>query len=243
MARLLGTGLGLLALLALIWWGWEGGTPTERGSSLPHFSREPQAAQTPTDPTEVWEPETAGAMLIARSLLPYDGPALWDEGADLSSVAALELWNAGKQTIRYAEVVVQQGERVLTFTVTYIPPNGRVIVPEKDLQVYTRDAVMDISYPVVLPLVDGAGSKTIAVTEDGVFSLNVTNGAEESFSYVRVFYKQYDNENDVYVGGITYSAVLTDLEPGERRPVMPYRYAAGYAKVVAVVTERKTGDS
>ncbi len=238
MARLLGTGIGLLAVLGMIWFGWEYGVIDAKGSTVPHFHREPQETDAPTDPAEDYDP-VVGAMLIAKSLLPYEGPVLWDERESLSTVAALELWNAGDRGIRYAEVVLQQGERTLTFTATYIPPGGRVIVPEKDRQVYTQEAVADIAYPVVIPMEGEMGSETVDVAESGMFALTVTNGTKDCLPCVRVFYKQYDAGQGAYVGGVTYSAVLTDLKPGESRGLMLYRYAAGYAKVVAVIIEKE----
>lgn len=237
MARLFGAGLGLLAMLTVIWLGWEFGSPAVSGSTLPPAFQAPEETQPPIEPTDGYDP-VAGAMLIAKELLPYDGPALWDAG-EIGGVAALELWNAGDKLIRYAEVVVRQGERELTFAVTFLPPGGRVIVPEKEQQPYTRAAVTDIFYPIVLPMDKETGSERVTVTESGAFSLVVTNVTEEALSCVRVFYKQYDARRGVYVGAATYSAVLTGLKPGERRTVMPYRYAAGYTKVVAVVAERE----
>lgn len=234
MARLLEIGVSLLALLALIWCGWEEGVPR----TPPQSYREPETTQRPDEPTDAYDPVT-GAKLIANALLPYDGPILWEGEEDLSSVAALELWNAGDCGIRYAEVVVQQEGRVLTFSATYIPPGGRVVVPEKDRQAYTRGAVTDISYPAVIPLEEEAGADMVAVRENGSFALTVTNHGENSISCVRIFYKQYDSRQEVYAGSVTYSVVLTDLKPGESRNLMLYRYAAGYAKVVAVVAEKE----
>lgn len=237
MARLFGAGFGLLAMLTVIWLGWEMGSPRVSGSTLPPACQESETTQPSIESTDGYDP-VAGAMLIASGLLPYDGPALWDEG-EIGGVAALELWNAGDKLIRYAEVVVHQGERELTFAVTFLPPGGRVIVPEKAQQEYTRAAVTDISYPIVLPMEQETGAERITVAESGAFSLVITNGTEKPRSCVRVFYKQYDARRGVYVGCTTYSAVLTDLKPEEIRTIMPYRYAAGYAKVVAVVAERE----
>lgn len=243
MARLLGVGISLLAVLALIWGCWEKGVPAVSGSTVPPYLWETQESQPPTSPEEDTQPPydpVAGAMLIASHLLPYDGPVLWDgEGTDLSSVAALELWNAGDTGVEYAQVIVWQGERELRFEVTYIPPGGRVIVPEKDASPYFRGAVTDIEYPVVVPMEEAVQTDAVAIAENGAFAMTVTNVTENTLSCVRVFYKQYDAQKGMYVGGVTYSAVLTDLKPGESRNLMPYCYAAGYAKVAAVVTEWK----
>lgn len=240
MARLLEVSISLLTVLAVIWGGWWKGLPATAGNKTPYDLQQPQETTPSTAPTEETQPQydpVAGALLICKSLLPYDGPALWEEGAQLPSVAALELWNAGDIGIRYAEVVVVQGDRELRFEATYIPPGGRVVVPEKNGQEYLRDAVTDISYPVVIPMEKETGAAAVSVTENGTFAVTVTNVTQERIACVRIFYKQYDAEHDVCVGGTTYSAVLTDLKPGESRNLMPYRYAAGYAKIVMVIVE------
>ena len=65
----------------------------------------------------------------------------------------------------------------------------------------------------------------------------VTNLTDRVLPYVRIFYKQHDAKEDLHIGGITYSAVLPDLMPGETRDITPYRYANGHSAVVAVVID------
>lgn len=236
MARLLGICVGLIGVLALIWFGWGNGLPSVSGTTVPQFHQKPQVSDPqPTDPPPTQYDPVAGAMLVARNLLPYDGPKIWDVEGETAGVASLELWNAGDTAVRYAEILVWQGQKAYTFTATYIPPGGRVVVLEKNGSPYTRDAVTDVEYAVVVPM--EASAAAVSVTEDGAFSLKVRNESQEILSVVRVFYKQYDAQKDVYIGSMTYSAVIHDLRPGDSKSLAPYGYAAGYAKVVAVVTE------
>jgi len=244
MGRLLGVIMGLLAELVLVWVCWGNDIPGQpspsRSDSLP---QQTVPSTQPQEETETSYDPVAGAMLIARSLLPYDGPALWDKEGDMSGVAALELWNAGERGIQYAQILVRQEDRELVFTATYIPPGGTVVVPEANAHPYSKGAVTEIEFPVVVSMEDGWRPDGVSVTENGAFSLTVTNETQETIPCVRIFYKQYDAQRGVYVGIVTYSIVISDLKPGESRTVMPYAYAADHAKVVAVVTERKTGDS
>ena len=236
MARLLGVSISLLAVLALIWVCWGNGLPAASGTTVPQFHQKPQESEPqPTDPPPTQYDPVAGAMLVARNLLPYDGPKLWDEEGELSGVASLELWNAGDTAIRYAEILVWQGQKAYTFTATYIPPGGRVVVLEKNRSPYTREGVTDVEYAVVVPMEESEA--TVIVAEDDAFSLRVRNETQELLSTVRVFYKQYDAQKDVYIGTMTYSAVIHDLRPGESKSLVPYGYVSGYTKVVAVVTE------
>ena len=146
MARLLGIIGGLMAELALIWFCW-GNYAAPSDHTVLQFWRQPQNTQPATEPEETTLPlddPVAGVMLIARSLLPY-------EGQEMPGSAALELWNGGDKAIAYAQVIVVQGERELRFEAADIPPGGRVIVPERDGQPYLRGAVTEVFCPVVIP--------------------------------------------------------------------------------------------
>ena len=79
--------------------------------------------------------------------------------------------------------------------------------------------------------------RTVSIKETGMCTLEITNLTGQNLSGIRVFYKHHEGTRDLYVGGITYSTVIPALEPGETRSVTPYRYASGYAQVVAVVPE------
>lgn len=74
------------------------------------------------------------------------------------------------------------------------------------------------------------------VTENADHSLTVTNLTGEDIACVRIFYKLYMQDEDVYVGGITYNARLVDLPAGGSQTVTPSHYAKGYSRVVMVRT-------
>ena len=71
-------------------------------------------------------------------------------------------------------------------------------------------------------------------TENG--SLLVTNLTDEEIPCVRIFYKFYMEEEEAYVGGITYTAKLTGLSAGGSQTVSPSHYAAGSSRVMMVRT-------
>ena len=76
----------------------------------------------------------------------------------------------------------------------------------------------------------------VRVTDNGDNSLTVTNLTQEPIVCVRVFYKYYMEDLDVYVGGIAYTAKVTDLQPGEEVQIIPSHYAAGSSRIVMVRT-------
>ena len=221
------------------------------GAELPSFSAPQMSVTETTVPTKEPEPtyvQTGNQQglpcavrytpLVAKQLSGYDGPYLEDgTEEELIGVAALVVENTATVGIEYVQLVVSQGQRELVFDATYIPPRGTVLILEKNRQSYTRDAVTGCRCKTLIPgLFDWEKDRVLIQPGEG-FSMTVTNLTAEVMPCVRVFYKQHEGASDLYVGGITYSAVIPDLQPGETRQITPYRYANGYSAVVAVVID------
>jgi len=209
---------------------------------------EPSSGQKPTVP----DAEQVGAnddpagfpfaleytSLVAQKLIAYEGAYLEDGSEEaVEDVAALILENTGTTGIEYAQIVMMQNGRELSFDGTYIPPKSTVLLLEENKQPYSDAAVTDGHCRTVIPGVFDRAERTVSVKEAGMCTLEVTNLTDQSLSGIRIFYKHHQGENDLYVGGITYSTVILALEPGQTRSITPYRYASGYAQVVAVVPE------
>ncbi len=217
----------------------------------PSFSQPPASLEAtrpaPTEPTVI---QVGGSQqgdlpqalqytsLVARDLVGYDGPYLEDGSEEeLIGVAALLLENTGSIGIEFAQIIVAQEGRELVFDATYIPPRSTVLVLEKNRRAFFRDPVESVRCRTLIPgSFDWAKDSILTEPGEG-FSLQVTNLTDRSFRFVRVFYKQFDGPEDLLIGGITFSAVIPDLAPGETRVITPYRYANGYSSIVAVVTE------
>lgn len=176
--------------------------------------------------------------LVAQKLIAYDGAYLEDGSEEnVVDIAALVLENTGTTGIEYAQIVLVQSGRELYFDATYIPPKSTVLLLEENKQPYSDFPVTACRCRTVIPGVFDRAERTVAVKETGMCTLEVTNLTEQEMDCVRIYYKHHEGENDLYVGGITYSAVIPNLSPGETRSITPYRYASGYAQVVAVVPE------
>jgi hypothetical protein len=176
--------------------------------------------------------------LVAQKLIAYEGVYLEDGSEEtVEDVAALILENTGTIGIEYAQIVMMQNGKELSFDATYIPPKSTILLLEENKQHYSDAPVTDCHCRTVIPGVFDRAERTVAVNETGMCTLEVTNLTDQKMEGVRIFYKHHEGENDLYVGGITYSTVIPDLEPGQSRSISPYRYAAGYTQVVAVVLE------
>ena len=78
------------------------------------------------------------------------------------------------------------------------------------------------------------GQVLVEENEDG--SLLVTNLTDKTIPTIRIFYKYYMYDEEVYVCGITYTARIRDLEGGASCVIAPSHYMAGASKVVMVRT-------
>lgn len=225
-----------------------------KGGTVPVFSSEPEQMQSfpsQSSPTEETLIQTGNEQegtsfplalqyttLVVEAFSSYDGPWLEDGSEEnVIGVAALLVRNTGTVGIEYARITLQQNGREMTFDATYIPPKGSVLLLEEEKQPYTDAPVTQCRYRTVIPGDFDLSQREIRIEEEGLGNLKVTNLTDQPMGCVRVFYKHHEGKSDLYVGGITYSVVIPDLQPGETRTVTPYRYACGYALVVAVVEE------
>lgn len=87
-------------------------------------------------------------------------------------------------------------------------------------------------------VVDGfeMSRELVEVTENGDGSLTVTNLTGETIPCVRVFYKFYMADVDVYLGGITYTAKLEELAAGASQQIRPSHFPAGMSRIVMIKT-------
>lgn len=231
------------------------GFAEKENGMIPVFSSEPEQMQSfpqQTDSTEQTFVQTGEELpeehsfplalqyttLVVEAYSSYDGPWLEDGSEEnVMGVAALLVRNTGSIGIEYARITLVQNGSEMIFDATYIPPKGSVLLLEENKQSYSDAPVTQCRYRSVIPGDFDLSQRKVRIEEEGLGSLKVTNLTQEPMRCVRVFYKHHEGQSDIYVGGITYSVVIPDLQPGETRTVTPYRYACGYALVVAVVEE------
>lgn len=224
-----------------------------RAGRVPETSEEPPSFSLRSEPTEATQatltqtsvelsPEFPCSLrytsLVVQGLVCYDGPYS-EDGSDeeVFGVAALVVENTATVGIEYTQIVLTQDGRELSFDATYIPPRSTILIPESSRAPYSTAAVDSCRCRTVIPGDFDWSKNLITLADEGLCSLAVTNLTEETVSCVRIYYKAHLGREDLYVGGITYSVTVTDLAPGETRIVTPYRYASGYAQVVAVEAE------
>jgi hypothetical protein len=177
------------------------------------------------------------AGLIVQHMVQYEGPFLEDGSQEpVAEVAALMICNPRKQGISRAELVLWQGEEQLEFCITYLPPGGKILVLEKNGKRYSKEAITQCVCAVlqVGDFYEEKGELAVVEQQD---VLIVENRTQRFIERVVVYYKEYIQSGNYYLGGRTRTAVLEGLQPGERRQILPYGYAPGYSRVICALEE------
>lgn len=237
MVRFFAVCVSLAVLLGLILHCFTGNpAAAAKAAPKPEPQFYPAEAETVPEPVEQTLCRLPYANIMAKRLICFDGPFYEDRNAEeMVGVAALELQNNGDTLVEYVEAVVYQEHRQLHFEATYIPPGGSVLVLEKDAQLYDTAQIVDFKCPKIVAV--KLPEQQVQAQGEGACTLKVTNPAETPLSCVRVFYKQYYEQDDLLLGGVTYSLVLNNLQPGESRTASPYHFATRYSHIVAVIVE------
>lgn len=192
------------------------------------------SAVAPMPPQRLQLPcQVEGTYLLAKRLVRYEGP-FREDGTDeeVADVAALVLENHSGLVIDRGAVILEWEGARMVFELSELPPGARMLVLEKDRQAYPVSPALrcygwtQTSYP------EYTGSVAAVQTQQS--GITVINRTAETLSTVTVRYKSYDPGSGMYIGGITYTVELSDLQPWERRLIEPYRYAADSSRIVEV---------
>ncbi|MBE6127700.1 MAG: hypothetical protein E7185_00340 [Erysipelotrichaceae bacterium] len=171
------------------------------------------------------------SSLVAEDIRSFDGMFV-EDGSDeeVSGVAVLILTNKGNTPVEYADIELGDYQ----FIASAIAPGATVIVQEKDGKEYTSQSSYTCTTHVAnINSFDYSDDVTIAENED---SITVTNVSGVDIPCVRIFYKLHMEDDDIYVGGITYTAKITDLKADSSVTITPSHYLQGYSEIMMVRT-------
>lgn len=197
-------------------------------------------------PPTLTEPEKAtvalpydipGASIQLIAIGPYDGLYL-EDGSDaaISNLAMLMLQNTGAEALEYGNVRMEYEDTVLEFQVSAIPAGGVVMVQEATGKSCAAGDLLSCTAEIATrPQLEKA-EDMVAVADNGDGSLTVANLTEKDIATVRIFYKYYMEEENTYIGGITYTAKISDLKANESVVVSPSHYESGASAIMMVRT-------
>ena len=197
-------------------------------------------AQTEPAATESWGalPESVpGTPLQIQALIQYEGP-FWEDGTGeyVSNVAALMLCNPTDAGVRSGQVFLTLQGQEYVFEFSYLPAGGRLMVPEKNRLPYVRGLVTDCRCGKLVTQAFGVEASGVRLTPQGLSGILLENPGDRDLENVRLYYKLYLSEEDVYVGGSTYQVTVGDLPAGGRQEITPENFLWNYSAVVDIQT-------
>lgn len=200
----------------------------------------PTVPVTPTAPTT--KPalklpyEIPGTGLIIEEMRSYDGIYVEDgTNNSITGVAMILLRNLGKKDIDFAEITMHYGDLTRQFVVTSLPKGMSVVVQEKNRNPVASGKLEKCSASVI-EAVDAfqLSPGQISITEKADNSLVIKNLTGKDLPSVRVFYKYFMEEEQLLVGGVTFTSNVTDLKAGQSVTIKPAHYLTGASTVVMV---------
>ena len=205
-------------------------TTTQPPEELPPFVEIPD-----TDETQEglqFPCQVPGYDLVIEKIAPYTGLYVEDgSNAQVAEVAMLLIRNQGAYAVEYTEITVEYQEKTLVFRISALPAGESMVVQEN-----SGNAVPD-SLPVkasalVVQRSQMQIASEISVTDNGDNTLTIRNLTDETLPTVRVFYKYYMEEEDLFVGGIAFTLRITKLPGNGSVTVQPSHYVSETSRVV-----------
>lgn len=188
-------------------------------------------------PVIVFPCEVPGYQLRLERLAPYQGLYVEDgTNVQVDDVAMLLVSNQGDYPVEYAQIAVQYGTDLLVFDISALPVGERLVVQEKNGKSIPAGQPHYAKALVVRRADMEMSRDQVQVTDNGDNTLTITNLTDATIPAVRVFYKYFMENEDVFVGGIAFAVRVEDLEPHASVTIQPSHYTSKTGHVVMVQT-------
>ncbi len=160
----------------------------------------------------------------------YDGYFI-EDGSDeeVSNVLAMQFFNDSDQAIQYAEYVFRVGDSTaVSFKISNLPAHQSCVVLEANRHKYNSGEVLDLISRVVakvdtLPF----ASDQVLLVDNSDGSVTIMNLTGETLPVVRFFYKYFYEDQNTFLGGITYTASAEDIPAYGNVTVTPGHFEPG----------------
>lgn len=172
----------------------------------------------------------------------YTG-AYMEDGSDemVAGVLMLKLANNSDDTVEYAKINMNVGEKTAEFTVTTLKPGTAVILLEKNRMTY--DNTVDYINSEIVCENLAVFQEPLSLQEEKLNfqilngAVNVTNiSGQDIPGRIAVYYK--NKADGLYYGGITYRVVLEEgLKAGELRQIMASHFSGNGSEILFATVE------
>lgn len=182
--------------------------------------------------------EIPGTTLVIRNFVRYEGSYL-EDGSETyeADVLGILLENTGSYGIESARVILHWDEGTYVFDVDMLPPQMSAIVLEKDRRPYVIHSWTHCT-GVQKSAQEDWSDDPIAVAIMDSTKLQLTNESAKTVTEVRIYYKNYLAEDNILLGGITYSYTVAQIPPKASVTIEPYRFVYGYSRIVRIDCRR-----
>lgn len=194
----------------------------------------------PTDPpkTVIHLPYTIpGTTLEIHKVANYTGVYLEDgSNSDISDVAMMLIYNSGSEAVEFADCKLIYDDKTLEFKLSALPAGARVAVQEVNGQSCAKGDLTACGVDIATMPVLEMSEDQVSVVDNGDNTLTITNLTEQDIPTVRVFYKYYLEDEDAFIGGITFNAAVVDLKAGESMLLTTKRFTSNSCLIIMVRT-------
>ena len=175
--------------------------------------------------------------ILVEQLSNYNGYYIEDgQDAPVSDVAAIVVTNRSKSDLSFIGIGISQNGNSLAFSGSQIPAGATVIILEQDKRPYDGNPCYSCTANITKEELNLHEDK-IKINAGSGDTFTVTNISGETLSSVKIQFKNYLPDEDVYVGGITYNVTIPDFEPDTEVEITSGHYDARYTQFVAVIIE------
>lgn len=220
---------------------------SQKPGNRPGSSQQPQDGPPPsvTIPPEE-DPETGaqiltfpcqipGYDLVIEKLAPYTGIYVEDgTNQQITDVAMLMVSNNGTTALEYAEINVAFGEEMLTFHISALPAGERLVAQEAGKKQIPDKGPTGCSALVIQNSGMEAVNSSVSVKDDGKGGLIIENLTADPIPTVRVFYKYYMADEDVFIGGIAFTVKVSRLPASGTTTVRPSHFSSESSRIVMI---------
>ena len=178
-----------------------------------------------------------GYDMTIEKIAPYNGMFVEDgSNANSQNVAMLLVKNNGDFPVEYAQIRVVWGQEELLFDISALPAGEQLVVQEKTGKTISESKATSASALVVQRANMEMSENKVQVTDNGDNTLTVKNLTNETIPTVRIFYKYYMEDENLFVGGIAFTVRISRLGAGASVTIQPAHYTSQTSRVVMVLT-------
>lgn len=178
-----------------------------------------------------------GYDISIEKMGPYSGIFVEDgSNANVKNVAMLMVKNNGDYPVEYIQIRVLCGQEELLFDVSALPAGERLVVQEKTGKTILAEKATSASALVVRRADMEMSESKVQVVDNGDNTLTVKNLSNETIPTIRVFYKYYMEDENLFIGGIAFTVRVSMLGAGASVEIQPSHYASRTSRVVMILT-------